>query len=55
MYKTDDAKTYGLNAVLKSIIDELKSLELEGISIDMPHFQGTVKFAVAWCVETTWD
>lgn len=47
VYKTDDAKTYGLSAVLNPIIDELKILELEGISIDMPHFQGTVKFGVA--------
>ncbi|RXN33776.1 hypothetical protein ROHU_015379 [Labeo rohita] len=29
VYKTSDAKTYGLSVVLKPIIDELKSVELE--------------------------
>lgn len=46
VYKTDDAKTYGLDALLKPIVAELRSLETDGIILNTPNFQGTVKFAV---------
>ncbi|GAA6087515.1 uncharacterized protein LOC115384425 [Tachysurus ichikawai] len=31
VYKTDDIKTYGINAVLDPIVSEIKNLELEGV------------------------
>lgn len=42
VYKSGDAKTYGLDTVLNPIIEELKVLETEGIMIKTPNFHGAV-------------
>lgn len=47
VYKTDDVKTYGINAVLDPIVSDIKDLELEGIQVVTKHFKGTVKAGVA--------
>ncbi|KAK0156601.1 hypothetical protein N1851_000033 [Merluccius polli] len=44
VYKSDDAKTHGLDAVLCSIVEEIRCLERDGITVDTPNFQGVVKF-----------
>ncbi len=46
VYKSDDAKTHGIDAVLHPIVDELKSLEKDGITVNTHNFQGVVKFTV---------
>lgn len=35
VYKTDDAKTYGLDSVLQPVVEELKFLESDGITITL--------------------
>ncbi len=47
MYKTDDIKTYGINAVLDPIVSEIKDNELEGVQVDTKCFKGTIKVGVA--------
>lgn len=42
-----DAKTYGINSVLLPVIEELKDLEVNGISLNTPHFKGEMRFSVA--------
>lgn len=37
VYKSDDAKTYGIDAILKPIVEELKYLELNGIESSHPN------------------
>lgn len=46
VYKSDDAKTYGLDAILRPIVEELKILEVEGLAINCPDFHGVVKFTI---------
>lgn len=46
VYKSDDAKTYGIDAVLHPIVEELKGLEKEGIFLEAGNFKGVVKFSV---------
>lgn len=50
VYKSDDAKTYGIDAVLRPIVEELKCLEKDGITINTRDFQGVVKFTVVQVV-----
>lgn len=47
VYKTDDVKTYGMNAVLEPLVNEIRDMELNGIQIETTHFKGTVKAGVA--------
>ncbi len=47
VYKTDDIKTYGINAVLDPIVSEIKDLELEGVQVDTKCFKGTIKVGIA--------
>lgn len=46
VYKSDDAKTYGTDTILIPIVDELKYLELNGIEVHTPTFQGKVRIGV---------
>ncbi len=48
VYKTDDIKTYGINAVLDPIVSEIKDLELEGVQVDTKCFKGTIKVGITW-------
>ena len=50
VYKADDAKTYGLDAILRPIVEEIKCLETDGIKITSPNFQGVVKCTIAQVV-----
>nr|XP_057925469.1 uncharacterized protein LOC131127529 [Doryrhamphus excisus] len=50
VYKSDDAKTYGLDVILRPIIAELQLLEKEGIPVDTSTFQGVVKFSLVQVV-----
>ncbi|XP_051947874.1 uncharacterized protein LOC127619140 [Xyrauchen texanus] len=50
VYKTDDAKTYGIDAVLKPIVEDIKSLEKEGVDIKTSSFEGTVKVSICQVV-----
>ncbi|RXN29273.1 hypothetical protein ROHU_018591 [Labeo rohita] len=47
VYKADDAKTYGLDAVLKSVVDDINDLGTNGVEVDTAHFKGTLKIWVA--------
>lgn len=47
VYKTDDVKTYGMNAVLDPIVNNIRELEEEGIQINTTHFKGVVRAGVA--------
>ncbi len=47
VYKSDDAKTYGIDSVLQRITDDIMDLEVRGLLIDTPEFCGTVKISVA--------
>lgn len=47
VYKSDDAKTHGMNAVLQRIVDDIRDMEVNGILIETPHFNGTVKVGVS--------
>lgn len=47
VYKSDDAKTYGIDSVLLPVIEELKDLEVNGITLNTPHFKGEMRFSVA--------
>lgn len=44
LYKSDDAKTYSIDAKLHPIVDELKCLKKDGIAVNIRDFQGVVKF-----------
>lgn len=46
VYKSDDVATYGLDAILRPIVDEIRCLESEGIFVNTPNYQGVVKFTV---------
>ncbi|KAK0136550.1 hypothetical protein N1851_027341 [Merluccius polli] len=50
VYKADDVKTYGLDAILRPIVEEIKCLETNGIRITSPDFQGVVKCTIAQVV-----
>ncbi|KAK0140170.1 hypothetical protein N1851_022924 [Merluccius polli] len=50
VYKADDIKTYGLDAILRPIVEEIKCLETNGIRITSPDFQGVVKCTIAQVV-----
>ncbi|ROI73787.1 hypothetical protein DPX16_22898 [Anabarilius grahami] len=45
MYKADDAKTYGIDAVLKAVVDYINDLETNGVEVDTTHFKDTLKEA----------
>lgn len=47
VYKVDDAKTYGIDSVLRPVIEELKDLEVNGISLNTSHFKGEMRCSVA--------
>ncbi|XP_073694457.1 uncharacterized protein [Garra rufa] len=47
VYKADDAKTYGIDAVLKSVVDDINDLGTNGVEVDTAHFKGTLKIWVA--------
>ncbi|KAL1255351.1 hypothetical protein QQF64_013412 [Cirrhinus molitorella] len=47
VYKADDAKTYGIDAVLRSVVDDINDLETNGVEVDTAHFKGTLKVWVA--------
>ncbi|RXN36123.1 hypothetical protein ROHU_003222 [Labeo rohita] len=47
VYKSDDAKTYGIDSILLPVIEELKDLEVNGISLNTPRFKGKMRFSVA--------
>lgn len=55
VYKSDDAKTYGLDVVLHLIVAELQFLEKEGIPVDTSTFQGVVKFSLVQVVGDNLD
>jgi len=46
VYKSDDAKIYGIDSVLLPVIEELKDLEVNGITINTSHFKGEIRFSV---------
>ena len=50
VYRSDDAKTYGLDTILEPIVHELKTLEVEGVRINSPDFHGVVKCTVGQVV-----
>ncbi|CAM4448958.1 unnamed protein product [Leuciscus chuanchicus] len=50
VYKTDDAKTYGIDKVLKPVVEDIKSLEKEGVDIKTPSFDGKVKVSICQVV-----
>ena len=50
VYRSDDAKTYSLDDVLRPIVAELQVLEKEGITVDTPTFKGVVKFSLVQVV-----
>ena len=50
VYKSDDAKTYGIDVVLRPIVDELKTLERDGITVNTRNYQGVVKFSIVQVV-----
>lgn len=45
-YKSDDAKTYSINAVLHPGIEEVECLEEEGIVFNTTHFKRVIKFTI---------
>ncbi|XP_049333157.1 uncharacterized protein LOC111195806 isoform X1 [Astyanax mexicanus] len=47
VYKTDDVKTYGIDVVLEPVVNEIRSLEVNGLQIDTPCFQEVVKVGIA--------
>ncbi|XP_066535471.1 uncharacterized protein [Hoplias malabaricus] len=47
VYKSDDVKTYGMDVVLEPVVDEIRSLEMNGLQIDTPCFKGIVKIGIA--------
>lgn len=47
VYKTDDVKTYGINAVLEPIVSQIKDMELNGVQVETAQFQGSIKAGVA--------
>ncbi|CAM4659143.1 unnamed protein product [Leuciscus chuanchicus] len=47
VYKSDDVKTYGIDAVLECIVKDLRDLEQNGIQIETEQFSGTIKVGVA--------
>lgn len=51
----DDAKTHGLDVVLRPIVEELQLLEKEGIPVHTSTFQGVVKFSVVQVVGDSLD
>ncbi|CAM4578218.1 unnamed protein product [Leuciscus chuanchicus] len=50
VYKSDDAKTYGIDAVLRPIVDELNCIEKDGITVNTRDFQEVMKFTVVQVV-----
>ena len=50
VYKSDDVATYGLDAILCPIVEEIRSLESDGILVNTPNYQGVVKFTVVQVV-----
>ena len=49
-YDMNDSKVYGIDAILRPIIDDLKSLEEDGLNIETRVFSGNVGIAVAQVV-----
>lgn len=50
VYKSDDVVTYGLDAILRPIVEEIRCLESDGIFVNTPNYQGVVKFTVVQVV-----
>lgn len=50
VHKSYDSNTYGLDVVLRPIVEELQLLEKEGIPVHTSTFQGVVKFSVVQVV-----
>lgn len=50
VYKSDDIATYGFDAILRSIVEEIRCLESDGILVNTPNYQGVVKFTVVQVV-----
>lgn len=50
VYKSDDVVTYGLDAILLPIVEEIRCLESDGIFVNTPNYQGVVKFTVVQVV-----
>lgn len=46
VYKSNDAKQYGIDAVLRPIVNEIQHLEQEGIVLNTDDYRGVVKFTV---------
>lgn len=46
VYKADDAKTYGIDAVLESVVADIKDLESNGVEVNTHEFKGTLKVRV---------
>ena len=55
MYKSDDAATYGLDAILRPLVEKIRCLESDGIIVNTPSYQGVVKFTVAQVVGDNLD
>ena len=47
IYLTKDGKHYGLSQILRPIVDDLKSVERDGIEINTDVFSGTLKVVLA--------
>nr|XP_054757254.1 uncharacterized protein LOC129263367 [Lytechinus pictus] len=50
VYNNNDAKAYGMDQILRPIINDLKSLESDGIDIETDVFSGNIRFGVAQVV-----
>ncbi|KAJ8043406.1 hypothetical protein HOLleu_10472 [Holothuria leucospilota] len=47
IYNSGDLKSYGYDAILRPLVEDLKSLEREGLHISTDTFEGTIKASVA--------
>lgn len=50
VYKSNDVATYGLDAILRPIVEDIRCLESDGIFVNTPNYQGVVKFTVVQVV-----
>lgn len=46
VYKSDDVASYGFDAILHPIVEEIRCLERDGILVNIPNYQGVVKFTL---------
>lgn len=47
MFNAGDVKTYGYDAILRPLVDDIKKLETDGVHIDSDVYNGTVKVSIA--------